>query len=366
MAPFQSLAASACLPAAKSGSSGAQAGPSVRAPIVVQIGQLSTSTAALPTPALDARSPIAGMRWAAPTDKYRPSATTLAPINAENIVVRVIVAALSRRTVGPSSCGLLLYTCATSSFRHESFGLSDFRPFGIGVLGQIGELAEMGRGLVLQTGFLSGLRGAIEPAQSVRGRRVRSLVLFEGLRRLLLLKEQIAQQLAHRIEPVLHGDVLLAVVLEVRRGAHELQRFIFQSLGLSDPGRCSQDLDFDLFGPIRLVGLFERGAQFLELGHLAVCCIQIAAAGGPHGAGEISDRLGLWELAAARFQRRGLLPSLTLKRIARRHRRQRGVAREEIKTELLDVAVFFDDLLGTLFLPHLQKGILNEIQVVRF
>src|SRR5262245_57929467 len=92
MAPFQSLAASDCLPAAKSGSSGAQAGPSVRAPIVVQIGQLSSSTAALPTPTPDARSPIARMRWAAPADKYRASATTLAPISAVNTVVRIIVA----------------------------------------------------------------------------------------------------------------------------------------------------------------------------------------------------------------------------------------------------------------------------------
>jgi hypothetical protein len=66
--------------------------------------------------------------------------------------------------VGPDNRRLLSYPCSVSSSRHEGFDLPDFWPVAISILGQLREFAEVGRGLILQTGFLRGLRGAVEPA----------------------------------------------------------------------------------------------------------------------------------------------------------------------------------------------------------
>src|SRR5207244_9456703 len=64
---------------------------------------------------------------------------------------------------------------------------------------------------------------------SVRILLQRGLELAERRGGLALLQEKLAEQLAHRVKPVLHRHVLDAAVLAVGRGAHELQRLVGRS-----------------------------------------------------------------------------------------------------------------------------------------
>src|SRR5206468_8734936 len=57
------------------------------------------------------------------------------------------------------------------------------------------------------------------------------------------------EQLAHRVQAVLHRHVLLAGVLELGGGAHELERLRLVARALRQPGLRAQDLDLDLPAP---------------------------------------------------------------------------------------------------------------------
>ena len=74
----------------------------------------------------------------------------------------------------------------------------------------------------------------------------------------------VSEQLAERIEAVLHRHMLHAAVLAVGGRAHEFQRLVARALLERDPGGDRQNLLFRAVGPIGLVGFFERRPQRLD------------------------------------------------------------------------------------------------------
>src|SRR3984893_864547 len=335
MAPFQSPATIARLPAAKSGSRAAQSAVSTIDPMVEQIGHASAGVS-VPDTTLSARAGVAARSCrAGAVKKYDAGTAASTPTTAANRIERIsiVVPLAGCRTgaLGSRSAHPLPRRFTAAS---KGLGLADFHPTDIGVLGHLGKLSEICRGLL---GLICGFRGlgcAVQAAQPVGRRYQRGLVFRERWSRLLLFEQQVAQQFAHRVEPVLHRDVLFAVVLQVRRRAHKLQRRLLLPLCSRHPGRCSQHLDFDLRGPIRLTCVFKRGTNYLEIVDVALGSGEVAAEGRSHGAGEMSDSLGLWKLAAPRLKRSCLVPRLAFQRKARRHRRKRRIAAEEFKPEL--------------------------------
>src|SRR5215207_3369245 len=146
-----------------------------------------------------------------------------------------------------------------SAHGERLFGSVDLRAIGIRVLCQAQNFSEIGPRLLLVSRCLSGFGGTIEPAQALAGILHRSFVGFERLTGLPLVHQQIAQQLTHRIQAVLHRYVLLASILEVGGSAHELERLLRLALSLSQPGLGAQSLDLDLPGPVALICLLQIG-----------------------------------------------------------------------------------------------------------
>src|SRR2546423_14874558 len=96
-------------------------------------------------------------------------------------------------------------SCSNQSpFRQECLGLSDFRPLGIGILGQVGQLAEIVRSFLTVACRLGRTCSARECAEAVRGLLERGLELFQSGRRLPSFEQQLPQQLAERIEAIFH------------------------------------------------------------------------------------------------------------------------------------------------------------------
>src|SRR5215467_4508380 len=114
-------------------------------------------------------------------------------------------------------------------------GLAYFGPFAVRFTGEPRERIEIARSLPLVTDRLGGLGRPVECAQTIRRVLHRDLVFLERTGSIALLAQQIPEQLAHRIEAVLHCDVLLAAVLEIRGCAHELVRFLLVAPALRKP-----------------------------------------------------------------------------------------------------------------------------------
>src|ERR1700751_1331776 len=116
---------------------------------------------------------------------------SIAAIRVERIIVVPLSSYWTRAPRQPLSF-ILRLDC--SSTRQKGLGLTDFNPIGVGVLGQLHELAIVGRGLVLLLCSLCGLCRAVQAAQSVGRRLERSLVFVQCLCRLLLFQQEVAQQ----------------------------------------------------------------------------------------------------------------------------------------------------------------------------
>src|SRR5206468_12349137 len=97
---------------------------------------------------------------------------------------------------------------------------------GVGLARQRDELLVVTNRLRAVAGRLGGARRAVETAIAVRIFLEGALELAQRRRRLPLLEQELAEQLTHRVEPILHRHVLHAAVLAVGRGAHELQSLI--------------------------------------------------------------------------------------------------------------------------------------------
>src|SRR6266446_7924037 len=130
IAPSQSSATRAFLPAANSGSSFAQSASEV-ATVMVQIGQSSDIGFAFE---VRSKPPRDGAVAASHTDAgmvYAATPAASAPMIAASTIERIM---MEPRVI-------------LSSPRQECLGLRNLRPFDIGVLGEIYELAEILRGL---------------------------------------------------------------------------------------------------------------------------------------------------------------------------------------------------------------------------
>src|SRR5450432_2618177 len=102
----------------------------------------------------------------------------------------------------------------------------ELRPGAVGTLGELEQLARVGRGLDAVAGHLGGARRAAVVAEAIGLALLRRLVLGERRGRLLELDEHVAEQLARRHDAPRRDDVLLVAILEVGRGAHEAQRLV--------------------------------------------------------------------------------------------------------------------------------------------
>src|SRR5215831_6961327 len=103
--------------------------------------------------------------------------------------------------------------------------LAQLWPVAVGVPRELGELLEVVPRLLRITRRLGSFRRTVESAQPHRRVLQRGLVLLQGRGGLALRHQHVPQQLAHRVEPVFHGDVLLAGVLEIGGRSHELEGF---------------------------------------------------------------------------------------------------------------------------------------------
>src|SRR5258706_16217075 len=97
-----------------------------------------------------------------------------------------------------------------SSPRQECLGLPNLRPLGIGVLGEIYELAEILRGLRPIADHIGCARGSPEGAVAVGRLPQRGLVLLQGRRGPADLQQQFRQHFAQRIEAALPEQRLCA------------------------------------------------------------------------------------------------------------------------------------------------------------
>src|SRR5258707_14708908 len=100
--------------------------------------------------------------------------------------------------------------------RKERLRLPHFLPLGLGVLGEVYELAEIPGRLRPVAHRVGGARGAEERAVAVGCVLERGLVFLERRRGLADFQQQFGQHLAQRIEAVFHGHVLYASVLALR------------------------------------------------------------------------------------------------------------------------------------------------------
>src|SRR5918993_2755182 len=99
---------------------------------------------------------------------------------------------------------------------------ADLRPFRVGVLRQTDQRRVVARRFRPITGGLCRFCRPVIAAQAFAGVLHGRLILLERVARASLLHQHVPQKLAHWVQPVLHRDMLLARILKVGRGAHEL------------------------------------------------------------------------------------------------------------------------------------------------
>src|SRR5437016_5080642 len=223
IAASQSSATSALLPSANSGSSFAQSASDV-ATVMVQIGQSSDTGFVFAL-----RSEPPGGDAACHTDTgmvYAATPATSAPKIAASTIERIMT---EPRVI-------------LSSPRQECLGLPNLRPLGIGVPGEIYELAEILGSLCPIAHRIGGARGAPESAVAVGRLLECDLVFLQRCRGLPDLQQQFRQHFAQRIEAVLHNHVLEAAVLAVSGRSHEPHRLVACALLRRHPCGCREHL----------------------------------------------------------------------------------------------------------------------------
>src|SRR5882757_7253625 len=146
IAPFQSSAPSAFLPALKSGSSCAQSASDATDAMVVQIGQSSGAIAVL---AARSRPPDSDVITFGLSVKAATLATS-APSTVAKAIARIIGISRGDGRRAPGQTAKESFSCTTYSIvsARVCLGLADFQPLGIRVLGQINQLAEVLRCLL--------------------------------------------------------------------------------------------------------------------------------------------------------------------------------------------------------------------------
>src|SRR6266853_518858 len=262
IAPVQSCALSAFLPALKSGSSCAQSASDAAAAMVVQIGNSSSAIAVSArrsgppnNGAITSRHPGGLIVWTATPAARAPSIMA-------NAIVRIII--VSRDAAAGSRRVPLCASPILSSPCQECLSLADFLSLGIGVLGEVDEFAEVRGCLLAVACHVGGAGGSPVRAEAVRGLLERGLELGQGSCRLPHLKQQIRQQFAERIEAILHRDVLEAAVFAISGSPHESHGLIARAFLQRHPCRDGEHLILGAVGPIGLVGALQRRAQRLH------------------------------------------------------------------------------------------------------
>src|SRR5438876_2956025 len=91
---------------------------------------------------------------------------------------------------------------------------------------QFNQLGEVVPALVAVAGLRRRLRRTVQPAIAVRLALLRGLILFERLRRALQFHQHVTEQLAGGQQAPRRDVVLLALVLDVGRLAHERESVV--------------------------------------------------------------------------------------------------------------------------------------------
>ena len=148
-------------------------------------------------------------------------------------------------------------------FGKEGPGVRKLGAISIGHISQRNELRIECLRLLAITRQLGGAGGTGEGAEAVRYPLERGLELHECSGGLVHFQKQLAQEFAHRYEPVLHRNVFLAGVLQVSGRAHGADRLGVPSLAACHPRSGRPALDLDLLRPVRVLRLAEGIAQRL-------------------------------------------------------------------------------------------------------
>src|SRR5713226_10344894 len=154
--------------------------------------------------------------------------------------------------------------CRDSTPPEKSLGVCQFRTRRVSLAGQRDELLKVSHGLLPVAGGFSGARGTGEAPIAVPVLLERGLELPQCGRGLPDLEQQLTEQLAHWIEPVLHRHVLDTAIFAVGGSAHELRRLVARTLRVRHPSRDGEDLLLGAIGPIGLARLLECAAQLLQ------------------------------------------------------------------------------------------------------
>src|SRR5258707_8080021 len=124
--------------------------------------------------------------------------------------------------------------------RQDRLRLPHFLPLGIGVLGEVYELAEILGRLRTVAHRVGGARGAEERAVAVGRVLERGLVFLERRRGLADFQQQLGQHLAQRIEAVFPAPVLDSRVPAVPQPTPEPPRLVSRAFPRPAPSGKSQ------------------------------------------------------------------------------------------------------------------------------
>src|SRR5215471_7195078 len=126
-------------------------------------------------------------------------------------------------------------------------------PLGIGTLGEVDQLAIVLSSLGAVACRVGRTGDAQDPAIAIGCGLEGGLVFGECRGSVSIFEQQVAVELAQRIEPVLHRDMLEAVVLVLGRRPHEFYRLVTRAFPERNPGHDREHLLFGAIGPIGVV-----------------------------------------------------------------------------------------------------------------
>ena len=147
---------------------------------------------------------------------------------------------------------------------------------------------------------------------SVR-RSERAPELHERILGIAGFEQQFGEQLAQRIQAVLHRHVLDARVLAVGGLPHQRQRLVARAAGQRDPRRDSVDLLLRASRPIRIAGFLHRRRSGFIASISAIAPLMLPGRAMAEAAREMRQRIRLWILG----RRRSAVPRRRASRRAR-------------------------------------------------
>src|SRR5206468_171682 len=116
--------------------------------------------------------------------------------------------------------------------------------------GQLDQPREVALRLCRVAALRGGLAGAVVAAEALGLAHVRGLELLQRLGGALEGQQHLAEQLARGRDPRRGHDVLLALVLDVRRAAHEAECLLLVAERERRPGCDAEPAHLDLGGPV--------------------------------------------------------------------------------------------------------------------